>query len=186
MLYEGYFRILDGKNGTVAQDIAGYPLSVDNNPSRPVMRTSNGSVVIAENDQTRARWIDPDAVVVWDDMGGADGALGLPITDANFADGVPRQEFERGYGTLTDGGVEATVLTPEQISADVSLLGRSASMILETFDRTSWWIDADGIRHWIDSVETWHCLGGESAKLGDFTSGWVVGAFPVGNAAHCG
>jgi len=185
VLFEGYFRILDGDNGTAAQFAAGLPASVDNNPSRPIMRTANGSVIVAENDKTRARWLSPEAAAAWKAMGEFDGDLGFPITDVNFVDGAPRQEFERGWGRLIDGSVEVTLVSTDQVLQDVSALGRSSSMILETFDHTSWWIDAKGLRHWIDSLESWECLGGESAKVQETTPGWVVADFTAAGVAEC-
>jgi hypothetical protein len=185
-LFEGYRRILDNEGGTVAQSVAGLPREVDNSPVRPVMRTSNGSLVIGESDQVMSRWLTPESVVAWESLGGADGALGFPVTDGNYIDGVPRQEFENGYGILVDGAVDAVVMTPREIGDDTAALARRTEMILETFDLASWWIDAEGIRHWIPTEEIWACLGGADAKVGDVTPGWVVGQFEVGTTASCG
>jgi uncharacterized protein with LGFP repeats len=52
--------------------------------------------VIAENETAPARWMIDRSVEKWTALGGADGDLGLPLTDADFVDGLPRQEFERG------------------------------------------------------------------------------------------
>jgi hypothetical protein len=187
LLFRGYFRILDEQDGegVNAQHEAGLPREVQNRTTGPFMRTSNGSLVIGESDQVMPRWLAPEAVVVWEQLGGAESGLGYPITDLNFVDNAPRQEFEHGYGRAIDGRVEVTVLDAADIAAEVAALPRGTEMILETYDKTSWWIDADGIRHWIASAEDWACLGGYASKVGEYTPGWVVGTFTLGDIAVC-
>jgi hypothetical protein len=187
LLFEGYFRIFDEPegNGANAQGLAGYPREVDATGDVPYIRFDNGSLLIAENAQVMPRWLTPESVEEWESLGGADGALGLPITDGNFFDNVPRQEFQRGFGTITDGAIQTTIYTTTEIASGVAALPRQSEMILETFDRASWWIDENGRRHWIPDVDTYWCLGGDDAKIPGITAGWVVAAFEVDDAASC-
>lgn len=185
-LFLGYRRILDGDNGTMAQGAAGLPRFVDNRVDGPHMTTSNGSLVIGETHDVMARWLAPEAVSVWEGLGGIEGP-GYPITDAVFVEGSLRQDFERAYGVVEEGEVRPVTPTAEQLAADLADLPRQTEIILEGPDKNSWWIDADRTRHWIDSVDTWHCLGGHDVSRGEhiYTAGWVIGQFALGGIAEC-
>ena len=189
VLYDGYFRIAD-PGGTLAQSTAGLPVAVVDAGTHVELQLDTGGLVVAEGAHAPARWLTADVADLWRELDGAVGAMGLPMTDPNYVDGVPRQDFAGGYGRLVDGAYEVEVLDEATIEADVAALGRATEMILETFDRTSWWIDATGRRRWIPDGGVWACLGGEDARVGPVgdgrvVGGWVVARFPLGPPATC-
>jgi len=182
---------LDG--GVSAQSLAGFPteFSVDDE-GHWIARTSLGDLIIAEQPNTSGRWIPHQAVPVWESYGGIHGELGLPMTNVEYVDGLITQTYEHGKAFVgLEGVIEAEIYGQAAIDTDLAALPRSTDGILSTYDSTDWWIDSEGVRHWIpsgpdhDDGVMWECLGGLDNTIAEGVNGWVIAAFPLGDNATC-
>lgn len=180
-----YQRSVDGQ--LVA--LAGTPTGDEPWDGHPALWLSEGGVIVGHEPGGPAFWVPGPAVEVWRDAGGPDGELGLPMTDVNYIGGIPHQDFEGGFLEQgTDPGDDLVVMeliTPDELESQLADLPRVDGGILRTFDGTAWWIDHDGIRHWIPDGDTWFCVGGDEAVIDMEVDGWVIGALPVGAPASC-
>lgn len=150
------------------------------------LHLQNGGLIIAQAVQGPAFWIPGEAVESWMTSGGPTGDIGLPMTDVRFADGVPHQDYERGYIREGEPFEAALHITdPDDAAKHLAQLGFPTEGILRSVDGTAWWVGIDGQRHWIPDTDTWHCLGGDEAVLDPETPGWVIGAVPPSGIANC-
>lgn len=180
-----YFHYERSGGGNL-QTLGGLPVGTDYESSHPLLLLSGGGAMVAHYLGGPAHWVPVEGIAVWDELGGAEGALGLPMADVNFFDGRPGQEWSGGYGELGDDGrVTVDLVDADAIAAAVAALPRRTEGILRLYDDTAYWIDDQGRRRWIPDGETWACLGGADALIEPETPGWVVGAFPAGPNATC-
>ena len=180
-----YFHYERSGGGSL-QSLGGLPVGTDYASPHPRLLLSGGGAMVAHYLGGPAHWVPVEAMEVWNDLGGADGRLGLPMADVNFFDGRPGQEWSGGYGERRDDGTVAVELVdPAAIAEAVAALPRRRNGILRLYDQTAYWIDDEGRRRWIPDGETWACLGGADALIEEETRGWVVGAFPAGPNATC-
>ncbi len=166
--------------------LGGVPTGNESWQGHPTMTLSEGGVVIAHKVGGPAFWVPGPAVDLWRSEGGPGGVLGLPMTDVNYIGGLPHQDYEGGF--LEQRPPELVVMElidDDALQAQLDDLPRVSEGILRTFDSTAWWIDADGVRHWIPDGDTWVCLGGEDVVLDMEVDGWVIGTFPAGENATC-
>jgi len=182
---------LDG--GVSAQSLAGFPTEfrVDDE-GHWIAGTTLGDLIIAEQPNASGRWIPHQAVPIWESYGGIHGQLGLPMTNVEYVDGFITQTYERGKAFVDlDGVVKAEIYDQAVVDADVAALPRRVDGILSTYDSTDWWIDSEGMRHWIpsgpdhDDGAMWECLGGLDSTIAEDLNGWVIAAFPLGDNATC-
>lgn len=182
---------LDG--GVSAQSLAGFPTEfrVDDE-SHWITGTTLGDLIISEQPNTSGRWIPHQAVPIWESYGGIHGQLGLPMTNVEYVDGFITQTYEYGKVFVDSNGViKAEIYDQAVVDADVEALPRRFDGILSTYDSTDWWIDGQGVRHWIpsgpdhDGGEMWECLGGLDTTIAEGLNGWVIAAFPLGDNATC-
>ncbi len=181
--------LVSGLRHSVGGDLValgGEPVGNEPWQGHPTMTLSKGGVVIAHELAGPAFWVPGPAVDLWREQGGPDGVLGLPMTDVNYIGGVPHQDYEGGFLEQRPPAlVEMELIDDDALQAQLDALPRVADGILRTFDGTAWWIDTDGVRHWIPDGDTWVCLGGDDVVLDMEVDGWVIGAFPAGAPASC-
>lgn len=180
-----YFHYERSGGGNL-QTLGGLPVAADYESPHPLLLLSGGGAMVAHYLGGPAHWVPVEGVEVWNELGGAEGALGLPMADVDFFDGRPGQEWSGGYGELGDDGtVTMDLVDAAVISEGIAALPRRTEGILRLYDDTAYWIDDQGRRRWIPDGETWACLGGADALIEPRTPGWVVGAFPPGPNASC-
>jgi hypothetical protein len=180
-----YFHYERSGGGNL-QTLGGLPVATDYDSPHPLLLLSGGGAMVAHYPGGPAHWVPVEGIEVWNELGGADGALGLPMADVNFFDGRPGQEWSGGYGELgDDGAVTVDLVDADAIADGVAALPRRTEGILRLYDDTAYWIDDEGRRRWIRDGETWACLGGADVLIEPQTPGWVVGAFPPGPNATC-
>ncbi|MFN3216909.1 MAG: hypothetical protein ACE367_10470 [Acidimicrobiales bacterium] len=183
---EAMFFHYERSGGGNLQTLGGLPVGTDYDSPHPLLLLSGGGAMVAHYLGGPAHWVPVEGIAVWNELGGADGALGLPMADVNFFDGRPGQEWSGGYGELGDDGtISLDLVDADEIAAAVAALPRRSEGILRLYDDTAYWIDDQGRRRWIPDGETWACLGGADALIEPETPGWVVGAFPAGPNATC-
>lgn len=183
---EVMFFHYERSGGGNLQTLGGLPVGTDYESPHPLLLLSGGGAVVAHYIGGPAHWVPVEGIAVWNELGGADGALGLPMADVNFFDGRPGQEWTGGYGELSeDGTISLDLVDADAIAAAVAALPRRTEGILRLYDDTAYWIDDQGRRRWIPDGETWACLGGADALIEPETPGWVVGAFDPGPNATC-
>ena len=182
MMYFHYER----SGGGSLQTLGGLPVGTDYESPHPKLLLSRGGAMVAHYLGGPAHWVPLEALEVWNELGGAEGPLGLPMADIDFFDGRPGQEWSGGYGErLDDGTVAVELVDAAEIADAVAALPRRRNGILRLYDETAYWIDDQGRRRWIPDGATWLCLGGADALIEAETRGWVVGAFPPGPNATC-
>ncbi len=183
---ETMFFHYERSGGGGLQTLGGLPVATDYDDDHPRLLLSGGGAIVAHYLGGPAHWVPVEGIEAWEQLGGADGRLGLPMADVNFFDGRPGQEWSGGYGERRDDGTVAVDLVDQaDIDAAVADLPRRRNGILRLYDETAYWIDDQGRRRWIPDGQTWECLGGADALIELETRGWVVGAFPPGPNAVC-
>ncbi len=185
-LFEGYRRV-GGDDGTQAQANAGLPSGTDELNGHPVLLLEDGGIVISEQPGSIGRWLPPEAKAAWDDNGGIDGDLGLPLADINLVDDRPYQGFSGGFLELTDDGVvEATITDPISAKQAAEELIANGPGILRLYDQTAFFVTETGTRRWIPDADAWFCLGGDEALLTEEPiDSWVLATFELGPIATC-
>ncbi len=168
------------------QALGGLPVSAQEIQGRPALQLSNGGAIVAHHPGGPAFWIPAEGVEAWMAWGGPNGELGMPMTDVNYIDGRPHQDYERGaLRQALDGDVEVTIAGQVAVDEHLDALERRHTGILRTFDGTAWWVDAQGLRHWIPDGGVWNCLGGDEIVLALEIPGWVIGPFEPGDTMSC-
>ncbi|CAN5656938.1 hypothetical protein BH10ACT1_BH10ACT1_26970 [soil metagenome] len=158
-----------------------------------VILTTRGGIVMERPDSYGAAVL--NAVwTYWHDEGGY-LRVGLP-TSAPSADpaidGV-YQDFTKAWGRLPGvlGATEAEAVrsTDAFVFTDVAdpeadrPAGAEGDIIQTT--GTSWFLDQDGVRHWIDSVEAFDCAVGAEGAEEIEVRGWVSASYELGDPYEC-
>ncbi|MCP4223684.1 MAG: hypothetical protein GY773_10110 [Actinomycetia bacterium] len=185
-LFEGYHRV-GGDDGAQAQTLAGLPVTVELNSQHPRVLLDDGSVVVAEYLGAPGRWVPRPAVVIWDELGGAEGDLGVPMANVNFRDGRLLQAFAGGFIEQLDGdSVRAQLADTEDAAMAAEELVSAGPGLVRLYDETAYYVTDSGERQWVPTAEVWFCLGGEDALLApDRVDGWVVARLPTAGNAEC-
>lgn len=191
--WASYQEIAGRQRPENAITFGGYPISADTNSSATLIELSNGGVVLGRRDDTQSFWM-PEAVLDrWLEHGGADGALGYPMTNPFYVPEGVRQDFEGGFMELPAStsepvaAIEPSLLLvqltdqPETPLVGVELEGK----ILRQPTGTAWWIDGDGRRRWLPDGSTYTCVGGDEIVVADDLPGSAVATVPLGPPATC-
>lgn len=193
--WASYREIAGRQRPENAVTFGGYPLAFTAPPvpGETSIQLSNGGLLVGARDDSQAFWMPTPVRALWEAQGGADGDLGLPMTNPFVVPEGMRQDFERGYLELP---AEITIplagVTPEQLvvklEPDPVALLPDADLrggIVRQPTGSAWWLDARGVRHWIPDGATWDCLGGADAVTADELAGAALASFPLGEPATC-
>jgi uncharacterized protein with LGFP repeats len=138
-------------------------------------------------------WLPAQGVELWESTGGRSGRLGFPAANLRVVGDGAVVEFAHGSMSVPAADV-AAALAGEPISITIDYVEDPADplpspmptgAIIRQWNGTSWWIDADNLRHWIADGGTWRCLGGEDVVVADELPGWAVWTFPLAEPARC-
>lgn len=156
-----------------------------------VVHTSKGGLV-AQRPDTHGFLVVNGAWTLWNRPDGLT-TMGFPETQPAISGTLGiYQDFAHGW--LQIPGVvnpfEAQLLGPEAYvwhpisdpHADVPPDARGN--ILEV-NQTSWFIDDDGVRHWIPAKRDYDCARSEHGARKITVRGWVVATFPIGEPFTC-
>ena len=179
-----------GSDGSV--NFTGVPLERIMIGGIPVIRTTYGGVVMVRSDTPGIALVG-GAWTYWLDHGGPDGPLGLPMTFPTGRGVGAEQGFERG--TLRLPGVtnpfDALLRPPsdyrwEPFATHPPAMPVVPNSIVDFGDKWSFYVDRDGVRHWLRTQALWSCavwdLGATRLPVHDAGS---VAAIPLGPAFEC-
>jgi hypothetical protein len=189
----------DIAGGTALESPAsgGYPVGVDfySDPAAVAIRLDNGGLLIGPRVDTQLFWIPAQGVARWTDTGGLRGDLGFPASNVKVGTTDAVLEFEKGemrvtadrIGPISDGQpapIDLVVPADRTGGLDLAAVRRH---IIRQWGGTAWWVDANGMRHWIPDHATWTCLGGDGAVApgAHDVHGWTVWMLPLGPPARC-
>jgi hypothetical protein len=160
-----------------------------------VVQLDRGGILVGPRDDTQLFWIPRRVLDIWRQRGGIAGELGFPTSNLYADEQGLHLDFERGamhaYG---DTAAVAEILAGGPVSPEVELYdsdtasartGDVENGIIRQMNGTAWWVDGDGVRHWVPDGATWTCLGGAGQLAVDGLHGWEVAALPLGPAATC-
>jgi hypothetical protein len=196
-MWASYREIAGRATPENAAAYGGYPVAVTHGGSAadPVAVTialDQGGLIVGRREDTQMFWLPHQVLELWTAHGGASGDLGMPTSNPHFVGGRLQLDFERGYMTadsadfgalLLGAPAEEAVVVPDPAEP---LRGAAvAGHIVRQATGVAWFVDDDGRRHWIPSVETWNCLGGDDAVAADNLPGWAVATLPLAEAARC-
>jgi hypothetical protein len=176
----------------------GYPAAVEQrtNPDAVVVQLDRGGMLIGPRADSQLFFIPPSALGAWDDSGGLTGTLGFPTANPYALDtGELRFDYEGGYmsappedlGAVLQGKIvdDVTLVDAEAAAEPLAGLALEDGAIVRLYTETRWWVDEEGVRHWIPDAETFRCLGGAAAQEGEALPGWAVATLPQGEAISC-
>jgi hypothetical protein len=176
--------------------LGGYPMAVERLPGTDVtiVRLESGGMMLARRDDSQFFWVPAQALDAWNAHGGPTGDLGLPTSNPYFVGGQIVLDFEGGYmademtalvSLMLGAKVESAVVL-DAAARDEPLAGIEIhERIVRQPSGTAWWVDADGVRHWIPDGEGWYCRGGDQAVAAGEVPGWAVATLPLGPADAC-
>jgi hypothetical protein len=178
------YHEVGGKSGDNAQTLVGLPIGPPHTVDGHVeMAMDNDGLLVGEAADAPFFFLLTPVRHYWDDHGGASGELGLPRSNPTIVSGGLRQDFTGGYLTLgLDDQLHFTLVTDPAKALPAAPLDHR---ILRHSDGTTWWISADGSRHWIGTGKAFACLGGWDRVTND-VPGYAVATLPYGRPAMCG
>jgi len=180
--FNSYHQV-GGKDGTLAQGIAGLPRTRSKSASGKVwlLLTDHGAMASEGVDQPGYYLGD----VVWSGWEGDhedSGPWGLPASNPLFNSHGYYQDFSKGRLTLSYGG--DLVFHPVADPA-ASLPANIRGQILRHDDGTTWYIDRHDVRHWIPDGPTWECLHDRGSRELDHVPGYAIATLQLGDPASC-
>ena len=195
-LPDGWYGAWGSSGFNHVLEILGYPTDVVWRPEGywEVPLSVSGSL-IAPSTETPAYWLPTQVRYLWDELGGAKGNLGLPMSYPYLVGTVLIQEFEGG--TMRTGvldplprplprdQVEIKIVPDEQARWEKAALGDVAGRMGGQHIAIGWVFDSLGRRRWVSTGGIWSCLGGDSVSIREEIPGYVLARFPLGPAAEC-
>lgn len=172
----------------------GYPVRVErtDDPAAVLVRLDRGGYLVGHRDDTQLFWLPTPVLDLYEAHGGLDGDLGFPTTNPYPVGEDLHLDFEHGYmaapldqlmALLQGEPVETAVVLPDPAGSPDTAPVRER--IVRQASGTGWWIDADGVRHWIPDGTTWECLGDDAVVAESHARGWSVAAYPLAEPAVC-
>jgi len=195
-IWASYREIAGRTSPANAVALGGYPMAIERLAGSEViaLHLESGGVLLGRRDDSQLFWVPAQALAAWIARGGVNGPLGLPTTNPYFVDGQVVLDFEGGYmademtalaGLMVGAEVESAVLLDPEARADPLAGVEIRERIVRQTSGTAWWVDADGVRHWIPDGVVWSCRGGDEAVAADGLRGWAVATLPLGAADEC-
>lgn len=157
-----------------------------------VIRTTRGGLVMERAD-TWGNVVLGGAWDVWLQRGGPTGEMGLPRSKPTGWIGIGAyQDFDGGHlllpGVTTDLEAETRGAGEYQwhpATVDPSPAARPKPNSIVKVTGTSYYVDPQGIRHWIVSGSDWSCATHDLGAREVEVRGWVVGLYPLGPTFVC-
>lgn len=172
-------------------NLGGRPTGRETLADHSIVRTTNGALVSRRAD-THGFLVINGAWTLWADQDGRSW-MGHPETQPALSGSLGiYQDFAHGW--LQIPGVvnpfEAERLGPEAyvwhpvLDPQADVPSDARGNILEV-NETSWFIDQQGLRHWIPDKREFDCVRSEHGSRKITVRGWVVATFPLGEAYTC-
>ncbi len=177
-------------------EILGYPSEVAwrSDGYWEVPLSVSGSL-IAPSKESPGYWVPTQVRYLWDELGGAKGKLGLPMSYPYLLGTDLVQEFEGGTmrtavldplpRPLPRDQVTIDLVSDEQARWEKAALGDVVGRIGGQHIPVGWVFDSLGRRRWVSTGSVWNCLGGDSVSIQQEIPGYVLAQFPLGPAADC-
>lgn len=122
-----------------------------------VVELTNG-VLVQEMSEVPAIAVIDEFWTRWLDEGGFAGALGTPVSNVYDLPGTGRvQEFTEGslQADYLTGTIEVTRPSPDELELPDDYTG---SILVSRGTNTAWFVDDDGIRHWLPTSDAFNCI----------------------------
>lgn len=195
-MWSSYREIAGRSSPENAALLGGYPVAVEHVADADIVaiHLTTGGMLLGRRDDSQLFWLPAQVLDAWHAHGGLDGALGLPTSNPYFVDGQVVLDFEGGYMADEMTALAALMLGAEAQSAVVlDEEARAAPLagvavrghLVRQGSGVSWWVDAEGVRHWVPDAEVWYCRGGDEAVAADELRGWAVATLALGPPARC-
>lgn len=120
-----------------------------------VVKLDQGTIVGGPHEQ--ARLVSGAAFALWVERGGMDGEMGLPVSAQRDVPGVGKvQDFQ--HGRVVIDYLDPLDVRWQAVPNPAGLLRpQIEDRVLVADDGTSWWIDGDGVRHWLPTQNDYGC-----------------------------
>lgn len=193
-MWASYREMAGRATPTNAANYGGYPTQVTIGDEGTVTVTlDGGGMLVGRRTDTQIFWLPPQVLPLWNAHGGLDGDLGYPTTNPHFLGGRLELDFEGGYMEADAADFAALLVGAATVEdavvvddPDHPLEGVDVTEhIVRQRTGTAWWVDDEGVRHWIATGDDWNCLGGDDAVAASDVPGWAVATLPLGEVATC-
>lgn len=124
---------------------------------------------------------------LWLEQGGLDGPLGRPVTwrGLDEAEGLVQQHFTGGVIAASTADADpSVVVTTEDPALRLPDGHRNAILVEEPFG-TSWYVDPNGVRHWIHAPVHFRCAEQMNIPIHDRVPPAAVAALEPGESYRC-
>ncbi len=148
-----------------------------------LVKLTQGAIVGGPHEQ--ARVVSGAVFALWVERGGVDGELGLPVSAQRDVPGLGKvQDFQRGRVVIDY--LDPLDVRWEPVANPAGLLPpQIEGRVLVADDDTSWWIDDDGVRHWLPTQNDFGC----ATALGGATETDVpiiaIATLEIGEPSRC-
>ncbi len=194
---DGWYDAYASAGFGLVPTLVGYPISAiwhaDGNYWE-VPLTVSGSL-ISPSVEAPAFWVPTQVRYRWDELGGADGTLGLPMANPYSLGNELVLEFEHGSirtsvfeiqpKPIPAADLVVDLIPPGEARKAKSELGDLRGKIVNQRMVVAWTFDARGRRRWVPTGDAWTCLHGETNSIPEEVPTYVLAQFPLGPAAEC-
>lgn len=155
----------------------------DRSDGTRVVKLTQGTIVGGPHEQSRL--VSGAAFALWADRGGMGGEMGLPVSPQRDVPGVGKvQDFQ--HGRVVIDYLDPTDVRWQPVANPAGLLPpQIEDRVLVADDGTSWWIDRDGVRHWLPTENDFGC----ASALGEATETDVpiiaIATLEIGEPSRC-
>jgi hypothetical protein len=190
------YRGIGGGSAERAAGMVGYPSPPEVRIIQVRVWLSRGGLLVGRRADSPLFWLPAVALRLWHRHGGATGELGLPTSGPYRVGDEVRLDFEGGEMRARTEDLDALLAgdanSPGLVTVDpIPAAERAARLgppprgvVVRQLDGTTWWVDAQGRRHWVDDGPTAACYGNRSVAQ-DHVPGWAIASLPLGEPARC-
>ena len=191
--WDAYREIGGRQRPENAADIGGYPVSrARDEHDRVFIEMSGGGVMIAVSPEDPPYWIPAQLRPTWEAVGGVDGEWGPPASHPFLYESGLVQDFE--FVEIHTGAdamfreaedIDFEIIRPEDPTEPLAEVEPIKGRILRQRSGVAWYVDDDGIRHWIPDGDTYFCVGGDDVLIEQDLPATAIWTLPAGNNATC-
>lgn len=173
------YRTLGANDGSMAQDLGGFPSSFVTLPDgSQQVELSKGVLFVAQTDGAPFFWIPAEFVPLWRSSPQLGRPTGNPLPSLV-------QDYEFGFGHLRQTDELPVIEVLADPGAELPPPGQLLEKVLRQRDGTAWWVGGDGQRYWIASAEVWNCrVAGRDDEV-QSVRGYAIATLPYGGHAEC-